>query len=462
MEPIPHPRRARAKARATPLLAALLSVGALLTACGGDSGVEAEQLSNIYIPPEDTGAASSNRDAGGAGDDADNAIPSDCTPSRAVYDSTAAPLIEEHCGACHGAVPDFGAPQSLTLGYDDLLMGAEGERKVDAMVTRLADKTMPPAGSPIPHVALDTLTGWGSCGAVHPDESANLESSRPVWEPPQDPPADAEILDLRAEAFPVGPNVLDLYQCFTFDLDIDAEKLVRRIEFVVDESRVLHHIALLRDVNRNAPAGAHGCRTMPEGSVFTYAWAPGGQPIEFPDGGGLKVSPGERFVLQVHYNNGAGVPDVADNSGVRLYLGPTSGGPEYGMLVVGPILFDVPRQTTRTVEGTCTIREPLSIIAGSPHMHERGVAFNQTVIQSGVEEELIDVTGFSFELQPFYEIHKDLQPNDRIITRCTYDNPWDRAIRSGLNADDEMCFNFTYVTPPLSDRYCDTNAHLGP
>ncbi|MEO1273788.1 MAG: hypothetical protein AAFX99_37405, partial [Myxococcota bacterium] len=97
-----------------------------------------------------------------------------------------------------------------------------------------------------------------------------------------------------------------------------------------------------------------------------------------------------------------------------------------------------------------------------PHMHEIGDAFEQLIRRSdGSEEELINLTGWAFELQLYYDTPTMLEPGDQLITRCTYDNPYDFTVTAGDGTGDEMCFNFMYVTPPPSERYCDDNAMGG-
>jgi hypothetical protein len=167
------------------------------------------------------------------------------------------------------------------------------------------------------------------------------------------------------------------------------------------------------------------------------------------------MEPGDRYVMQIHYNNGAAVPDVLDSSGVRLYYGPVEG-PEYGMYAIGPLAFDIPARSTASAQSACTATETMTILSGLPHMHEIGSEFDQYIQRAdGTMEPFISLTGWSFESQLFYDTPATLQPGDQIFTRCTWDNPRGEATRSGPNTEDEMCFNFMYVTPPPPARYCD-------
>jgi hypothetical protein len=377
-----------------------------------------------------------------------------CVPSRTVYNDTTKQMLQDHCSSCHGATPAFGAPNSL-IDYDAMLKGLEGKRPVDRIAIRVADKTMPAAGqAPPPHQVQDTLVEWASCGAMHPDHSIGLGVSKPVFRAPVDSPTTSAHFDLLAPDFKVGPKVLDLYMCFTFDTPVKADQFVQRIEPVVDDSRVLHHIVLLRDPKKKTKVGAAPCKGMPNGAQYMYAWAPGTGAVEFAEGG-VRVTPGERYILQVHYNNGAGVADARDSSGVRIYHFDPKG-TEYGMFAPGPVVFAIPANSVHTATGTCIVKEKMTLIAGMPHMHELGTKFSNIIVRKdGKTEELISISGWQFEMQPFYSFPVTLQPGDRIVTSCTWENKTAKSVTAGTGTADEMCFNFIFATPPPKNAYCN-------
>ena len=393
-------------------------------------------------------------DGGGGGGVSSADAKANCVPSRTVWEDTTKAMVTQHCGGCHGEKPSFGAPNTL-LDYDDLIKGKEGERKVDRIVARMANKTMPAAGqTPPPHQVVDTVVEWASCGAVHPDHSVGLVVDRPVFDAPKTAPKDTEHFDLLAPEFAVGEKVLDLYMCFAFDTPVKADRFVRRIEPIVDDSRVLHHIVLLRDPNQKTKVGASTCKGMPGGSQYLYAWAPGAGPVQFPEGG-LRVVPGERYIVQIHYNNGAGVTDAKDSSGVRIHHGKPEG-TEYGMFAPGPVAFAIPDGTTHTATGTCKIKEKTTFIAGMPHMHELGTKFVNTIVRKdGKQETLIDIKGWQFEMQPFYSFPVTLEPGDKLLTSCTWENKTGKSVSFGAGTGDEMCFNFIFATPPPKQAYCN-------
>jgi hypothetical protein len=195
---------------------------------------------------------------------------------------------------------------------------------------------------------------------------------------------------------------------------------------------------------------------MPTGSDYLYAWAPGTGPIEFPDGG-FRIQPGEQFVVQMHYNNGAGLEDVKDSSGIRMYIDEPQG-TEYGMIAVGPVAFAIPGKTEKDVVGDCKLTEDWRALAGMPHMHEAGKKFRQVIRHAdGTESPFIELYNWEFETQLFYGLPVQLKAGDTLRTTCTFDNQNIAGITSGPRTEDEMCFNFMYVTPPPAARYCDNS-----
>jgi hypothetical protein len=189
------------------------------------------------------------------------------------------------------------------------------------------------------------------------------------------------------------------------------------------------------------------CGGFPPGDGLLYGWAPGQEAIQF-DKGGVRVNPGAQLVLQIHYNNGAGAPDVSDSSGLRIHHAP-SASPVYSIASLGPRAFAIPARKQYAVEDTCTVQQETTIVASFPHMHEIGAEFHSEVIRKdGTREPLIDLTGWSFESQLFYRTPVTLQPGDKISTECVWFNPKDTIVPFGLDTEDEMCFNFAYVTPP--------------
>jgi len=341
------------------------------------------------------------------------------------------------------------------LDYDAMVAGTEGERIVDKMVTRLANKTMPPANAPqLTHQGLDTLVEWASCGNVHPDHSIGLNANRPVLTAPAQAP-NLPFFDVTPTEFALGQNELDRYECFVVRAPINEKRIIRRIEPVIDDARVVHHFLVKLD--HSNPSETHfSCAGFPPGDSFAYVWGPGQAPLEFP-AGGIPMDAGDAFVLQIHYNNGAGAAGVRDSSGFRVYHD-APGGPEYALAEIGPSVFfsSIPAGATRSAETTCSVNSDVSLFATWPHMHEIGSAFDQSVTRTGTNalESIVALTGWAFEAQLIYDTPMNLNVGDQIKTGCTWDNYKNFTVTGGLGSADEMCFSFMYVTPAI-EGFCN-------
>lgn len=386
--------------------------------------------------------------------------PADCVPDATQWDAVARPLIETWCGGCHGETPQFGAPYGL-LDYAALVDGTPGSRRVDLLVDDVRAGAMPPPAQPQP-TGDDraALLDWATCGqnAGDPGEGplpGGFDVDRPLLDAPAGPPAGTDFFELRADGFTVSADTSDRYQCFTFAAPVDEPRLIQRVETIVDDARVLHHTVLIPGGEGREPGQSGPCAND-NALDLIYAWAPGQGPLHFPDGG-IRLEPGERLTLQIHYNNTAGHADVADRSGVRIHHGPIT--PEakiYDMLAFGPLGFRVAPRSVGQATGYCVLPQDTTVFASFPHMHEAGVAFEQMIQRAdGSVEPFINLDGWQFDSQYLYATPIELSAGDVVTTTCTYRNLDDRVLRSGTATRDEMCFNFAYVTPPLAGRYCN-------
>lgn len=382
-------------------------------------------------PPQPTGITTPT--------DSDTGQPTgtDCVPLESAFDANVRPVIDARCAQCHGATPEFGAPFPL-VEYDPLVEGTVGERIVDRMVSSLMAGDMPPATAPQPtHSELDTLVAWASCGALHPKPGDDLVASQPVFVSAAEPPEGSEPIEITADGTSISPTTLDDYRSFFFSDLVKTDRFIARIEPIIDESRVVHHITVRQSSTDR----------------YLYTWAPGTPAIQLPDGG-VRVTPDDTLEVEIHYNNGAGIPDVVDSSGMRLWL-VDSVNTEYSMVEPHTWAILIAPNESNTASTTCTAGSDFTTIAGMPHMHETGDTFRQVLRRGdGSEEVMIELSGWSFEAQYFYDQPFEVKKGDEIRITCGYVNPTDEWVRAGLGTADEMCFDFIYVTPPDAELDC--------
>ena len=171
------------------------------------------------------------------------------------------------------------------------------------------------------------------------------------------------------------------------------------------------------------------------------------------------IQPGQRYTLQIHYNNAAAHEDVRDSSGVRIHHGPVEG-PEVSMLTFGPLGFNIPANSTKTVDGWCRLPSDTTILYSFPHMHGTGSGFDAALLAGGDREEdtsIVRLDGWDFDSQYIYQTPTPLKAGDVVRTSCTFTNNTDDNVRFGPDTADEMCFNFAYVSPPAPVSFCNQN-----
>ena len=374
--------------------------------------------------------------------------PADCVPDEAAWDEHVSAIVDERCASCHGSEPSFGAPNDLT-DLELLLDGEPGNRPVDRMARRAASNTMPPPTSPeLSHDELDTLVGWATCGEVHPDPTIGLVADAEVYA--VDVPEHAELpsFDLTSSGYAVSPDTLDRYQCFAMDIPVDEPRFVKRLQVSLDDARVLHHVVLHLDQTGSSEGlESFSCDTGdfgPTGQI--WAWAPGTGAFDFEDGG-LAIEPGDRAIVEIHYNNAAGLDDVVDHSGVRVFHGPVED-TEWTLAALGPEEFEVPQGDSAVCDSS-EVFDARRLLAGMPHMHELGAEFQAWIERAdGSRDDLVNLTGWSFEAQLVYAFDALVEEGDQVWTRCGFRNETGADAHSGNRTQDEMCFDFVFVGPP--------------
>jgi hypothetical protein len=394
--------------------------------------------------------------------------------------------IAANCGECHGDEMMFGAPMSL-MTLDDLLMPAVTDPTItvyEMMMRRIddPDSPMPPDSSMTSEDAA-LITEWIGAGMepyVGPACEDVPDDDEEPWGPdalPCEPVAEFRAHDGNGGGF-VVPLVQDLYQCFVFASPFGAEEQGTAWAPIIEDARVVHHWLLLQNTDPTLqPGDSFPCgQSIQLDSPMLMGWAPGTPNFVMPEEAGLELpGPGENVVLQIHYNNTAGLQDAVDTSGVALCTTETPRENAAATLWLGSLEIDIPAGGTQTVVGDChtglRASEPVTMLASWPHMHELGTSIKTDLIRGGNTdntENLVDVPQWNFNNQIYYPHDPPIQiaVGDVLRTTCVYDNPNDYPVGFGEGTGDEMCFDFSLVYPitafdfensygpPTLGRYC--------
>ena len=442
-----------------------------------------------------------------------------------VFSSDIEPILERSCASCH--TPEQAGASGVTLAS-----AADAAEFADAVQLYTTARLMPPW--PASHLSLAfeddmslseleiaKIARWVADGAeLDVDPATPLVSTTP--------PSFLESPDVVMTAINgpyVGdPDQRDDYRCLIYDPEISEREWILATQFVADRTDVVHHgIVKLASADLRERADELDAAT-PEPGWSCYGgvglegrgslrdlggWAPGTQPVRYPEGYAVPLDAGDFVVLQIHYHYEGEAPadaseyhlDLASDAEVAaargsfqtlnqaLYLGPAEipcyegdtdplcdrdvalqrvrdlYGPFVGafantfMAWCGATVDDFAGMTNGDAWSTCDlpVTNPGRIEAVFGHMHELGSSIRLTLNPDTAEERiLLDIPDWDFEWQLNYRPVEDIviSTGDVIRVDCAWNRelaPYE-AVGYILWSDgtgDEMCYS-SITTAPLN------------
>lgn len=361
-------------------------------------------------------------------------IPAQESSRRVTFFKDVVPVLQENCQMCHRQGGDniagMVAPMSL-ITYREVRPWAK------SLAQEVKSRTMPPwTGSEashgvfaneriLPEEDIATLVAWANTGAVagnQADAPAPLDfSDYDGW---QAGTPDIEIAF--TEAYFVPDDVEDHYISFRAPIPeelLGEARWLRSIEWR-SGSEVVHHIV------------GSATATLPDGStqrIGLGSTAPGEEPMDFPEGYGIRLPSGSVIAFSMHYHKepgpGTGTWDrssvgfrfwESDDPPIRhavLRAGLTNGG------------FEIPPGHPNWAVGWArTFDEDTTLLSLHPHMHLRGKAARYLAIYpDGTVEELLNIPEYDFNWQTdyMYREPKRIPAGTRIEFMAHFDNSTD-------------------------------------
>lgn len=468
-------------------LALVLSLGA----CSADDvGAEAGETSDGSTSPSTTGSTGPDSvgttgsttegpTTGSGTQGSESGVVADVTYERDVR-----AVLERHCVGCHsdGNI----APFALT-NYDEVMPYRE------AIVASVDAGTMPPWGmesdcndfvGDLSMLEADKamLSSWVDAGAPQGDPSDYVAP-----EPIEQPGLSRTDLTLSLPE-PYTPQLSpDDYRCFLLDWPEDEVTFVTGFQFEPDNTAITHHVIVyvvpperveeFDQLDADDPGPGYTCFGGPGGdsaldfvaSRWLGAWAPGTAVGDLPAGTGLRIEPGSKVAVQMHYNTLAdnGMPDQSrvhyklDSQVEReAYMLPWAD-PSWLMGGMPIAAGDAAATHAFTLDPTGVIdlltdiippNSPIEFHSTIHHMHRRGRRGNQSVIRAdGTEECLLSVPRYDYNWQMSFRYQEPLilEPGDQLHVECEWDNSDNaQGINWGDGTADEMCLGIFYVTEP--------------
>jgi hypothetical protein len=410
-----------------------------------------------------------------------------------TYYGDTKPIIEEKCANCHR--PGEIAPFSLTDYNSVYVLRA-------AVAHQINSNSMPP-WPPTNH-----FLSLKNNRSLSDDEKAVLKSwlaggapagFREDNAPARDDTVEIDYnLTLKANEAYTPTERPDEYRCLMIDWPLDETAFVDAVTLVPDAKSQVHHAfaVIIDPANVSIFEEADGAdgkpgfpclgAPSPEGALVPpralTVWAPGISAGYLPERTGVRIEPGSKIVMQMHYNtvNSEPVPDQSslkirlvesvEREALTLFFLNFSWPAPGGM----PIPAGDPNVTvehTSDVSGSMefvgadkvgiTIDEPFALHSVYMHQHVLGKYNSLELIQKdGTEVMLIDIRDWDFDWQDEYTFEDEIivRPGDQFRLTCSWDNSASNQqfvngkqlepqyVEFGEGTFDEMCVSYFYVT----------------
>lgn len=383
------------------------------------------------------------------------------------------PLVYDKCTSCHNAdgigTGDFSSYEGTAAASEEIVAWV-GDGRMPLATADPACRDY--HGAERMHLAEEEralLVDWAAHGA--PEGSPE---GAPEVEPYDGHLSETNVrLEMPLSRKVEGEAGQSDYFCTVPDNPLGFE-YVEAIDVDLGEPRIVHHMCLFADLGLNAGAGygvdpeqareegfACGNPIVENDWVPLHCWAPGMEPVVFPEGVGMAVYPDQylQLVIQMHYFNPDG-GSYEDRSAYELRT-TDSVEREVWMDVAGPENLNIPAGSEAHSESAVYPNyygEEVEILGAFPHMHLLGERYDARL--TGGEEEVCLVEGaYDFDHQATYMFTEPVTwgRDDSLSFECVYnnsssnpDNPSDPPldVSYGEGTTDEMCYLLFYVAEP--------------
>nr|XP_060615712.1 putative DBH-like monooxygenase protein 2 [Anolis sagrei ordinatus] len=294
-------------------------------------------------------------------------------------------------------------------------------------------------------------------------------------------PSIYHVYDLKVDDFPVPEDTT--YACTFLPLPIVKTKHhIYKFEPRITpwNETLVHHILVYACGNASVlPTGVGDCYGADPDfalcSQVVVGWAVGGGSYMFPDETGISIGTplDPQWVrLEIHYSNFNLIPDLIDNSGIRIYYTPELRPYDMGVLHTGiftfPIHFIPPGVDSYKSYGICNTSQ-FEEMNGAPvpdmhvfgyllHTHLAGKGVRGVLYRNGEQVTVLcEDNKYDFNLQETRNLKETVifKPGDEFLVECQYQT-LDRTdvIFGGPSTLNEMCLIFLFYYPRNNISSC--------
>ncbi len=407
-----------------------------------------------------------------------------CSAPAPSYHTDVRRIIDGRCAHCHY---DGGlGPLALTT-YDEVFAAREPIRSA------VVSGTMPPwravdgcndylGDVSLTDEQIDLISRWVDAGAPEGDPA----DAAPALPAPEDQRLSRVDRNLPMPVEYTPQRNTDDYRCFILDWTETSTTYLTGFGAVPTNPAIVHHmvaflvpphrVAFYEALDRADDDPGYTCFGGPgpenDREVgWLGTWGPGGQGYDHPAGTGIKVTPGSKVVLQMHYAAfGESVaPDrtvldlqLADRvdreAAILPFANPTW--VDYGSMDIPAGDAHVRHRFEIDVTTLAPERKPFFIHSAGVHMHLLGKKGQLFVNHAdGSRTCLVRIDDWDFNWQYTYRLRAPVlfEPGDELGIECQWDNseanqPFVGGARRlaqpvnwGQGSSDEMCLGVMYL-----------------
>ncbi|MCB9796027.1 MAG: monooxygenase [Alphaproteobacteria bacterium] len=403
------------------------------------------------------------------------------------------PIIDGRCAQCHteGAIAPFALDNAAPL--------------AELIAASTSSRSMPPWGADssvrgylgdpsLTDEQIATIEAWAAAGAPEGDPEDAGEPLEPVT-------VELDRVDITLEMpepyDPVGQPEDD-YRCFALDWAEDEPVFVTGFNVVPGNNRIVHHVAAylfssdnmmgdqlfsaLEEWEAAEEGPGYTCFGGPSGPdadlqvpVQQLAqWVPGMGGVMFPEGTGIRVEPGSKVVLQLHYWE-PGDPQGEDATSIQFQV--ESDVERYGAFApwldpawVGggmripaddeDVRHDIQRDPrsffSLFIDENVDLRQGFDVYSVLFHMHTLGKSGELALVhEDGSEELILAIPDYDFNWQFVYRLEEPVRvnPEEELRLECRFDNSAANQaegeapveVNWGEGTGEEMCVANLYI-----------------
>lgn len=436
----------------------------------------------------------------------DGGAPEIVTDEAPTYWNRVASILESHCTKCHA---------EGGIGPMPLVTFEDAKTHAGAIAYETRTRHMPPwlpdtsSCAELRHSRalaerdVRALERWAELGAPEGRrEDHRPPSVKRTYATLSGPPDRVAALD---EGYAPKRGRADDYHCFVLDPKLDRPERVVGLRIAPGLPSVVHHVLLfevrasaldrIRELDAREPGPGYTCfggigvaptvraGNLAKGELVDFdaqmivGWAPGagatdvaGAPTALPEGTAIKLAPGSRLVMQVHYSlDNYERIEAGKRDRTRVDMWFAKDEPLRQAVWVPLLKYDFrvppnvgPDDPRATAHAEIPLPFPLEVRGVAPHMHLRGRSIRVEALPSSPDATdpaacLLDVPRWDFHHQEGYWLEKGVRVGKAAVT-CRWDNRASaqpvvngkrkpvRELRWGEGTDDEMCLAFLYAT----------------